>query len=323
MSKPENSYDRSYKKLFSHPAMMQSLLEDWVGGAWLAEVDFSTLTLCGTEHISDDFRSRYNDMIWKVQFRGQDLYLFLMLEFQNRPDNWMAMRTAVYTGMLYQDLIAGGVMKPGDALPPVLPIVLYNGERPWQAPVSTEDLIAPVSDELDDYILRHKYFLIEERKLSNAAKEKAESLTARIFQLEEFADIEEIKEVTEHLFRLLAALHDDSLTATMLHWIHYAVVSRFDAEEQEIIIDSTNPKEMQAMLEKSIERAREKLRDEGKIMGIQQGKIDFFESLIRQKFGIGCMSIFQQRVKNASSEELDRWGLRILTAQNIEEVFDS
>ena len=36
-------------------------------------------------------------------------------------------RPLVYTGLLYQDLIRRGALDDAGRLPPVLPIVLYNG----------------------------------------------------------------------------------------------------------------------------------------------------------------------------------------------------
>jgi hypothetical protein len=57
----------------------------------------------------------------------------LLLEFQSTIDPFMAVRIMVYVGLLFQDLIRTQWVKPGDQLPPVLPIVLYNGERPWTA----------------------------------------------------------------------------------------------------------------------------------------------------------------------------------------------
>ena len=43
----------------------------------------------------------------------------------------MAVRLLTYIGLLYQNLAAAGEIPPGSALPPVLPTVLYNGEKAW------------------------------------------------------------------------------------------------------------------------------------------------------------------------------------------------
>ena len=69
-------------------------------------------------------------------------WLLLLLEFQSRADTDMALRTLGYVVELYRDLEAQGVVQPGTRRPPVLPVVIHNGESPWSAPVQVADLIA-------------------------------------------------------------------------------------------------------------------------------------------------------------------------------------
>jgi hypothetical protein len=49
------------------------------------------------------------------------------MEFQSQPDPWMAMRMLVYVGLLYQELIKSKHFTDRGKLPPVFPLVLYNG----------------------------------------------------------------------------------------------------------------------------------------------------------------------------------------------------
>jgi hypothetical protein len=56
-------------------------------------------------------------------------------------DPFMAVRMLVYVGLLYQDLIRRQEVKPGHKLPPVLPIVLYNGGNTWAAPTALAALL--------------------------------------------------------------------------------------------------------------------------------------------------------------------------------------
>jgi hypothetical protein len=46
----------------------------------------------------------------------------------------MAVQILSYMGLLYQDLIRSGQLMASGQIPPVLPLVLYNGVRCWQAP---------------------------------------------------------------------------------------------------------------------------------------------------------------------------------------------
>ena len=98
--------------------------------------------------MSADFRRRHGDQVWRLRFReaGEDIgagaWLLLLLEFQSRADPDMALRILGYVVELYRDLEAQGVVRPGARRPPVLPVVIHNGESPWSVPVQVAELIA-------------------------------------------------------------------------------------------------------------------------------------------------------------------------------------
>ena len=117
-------HDNSYKLLFSHQEMVRDLMVGCVQEPWLAELDFSTLEKVNGSYVTDDLRSREDDVIWRVRFKGRWLYLYILLEFQSSVDAYMALRVMTYLGLLYQDILRQGQQPAGQKLPPVLPIVL-------------------------------------------------------------------------------------------------------------------------------------------------------------------------------------------------------
>lgn len=120
------SNDGIYKNLFGNRLMVASLLRDFVNKDFVSGLDLDTLELCPTEHISDDLKPRFNDIIWKVQLQSKPCYLCLMLEFQSAPDAWMALRILVYSSLLWEHLVKSGNVSTGSPLPPIFPIVLSN-----------------------------------------------------------------------------------------------------------------------------------------------------------------------------------------------------
>jgi hypothetical protein len=52
----------------------------------------------------------------------------------------MALRVCVYVGLLYQHLLSEKRVGPDGRLPPVVPIVLYNGRPRWTAPLELAEL---------------------------------------------------------------------------------------------------------------------------------------------------------------------------------------
>ncbi len=47
-------YDQSYKRLFSHPKMVEDLLRGFIHKDWVKELDFSTLEVFKDSFVSDN-----------------------------------------------------------------------------------------------------------------------------------------------------------------------------------------------------------------------------------------------------------------------------
>ena len=135
-------HDETYKKLFAFPRMVEDLLRGFVAGLRVDDIDFSTLRKLSAEYVSEDLLKRHGDSVWQVRVREHWLYLVVLLEFQSRDEPRMALRILTYTGLLYGELVRSGEVAAGEPLPPVLPVVLYNGARPWRAAREMRDLIA-------------------------------------------------------------------------------------------------------------------------------------------------------------------------------------
>ena len=111
------------------------------------------------------------------------LYVYLLLEFQASVDRFMAVRILTYTGLLYQDLIRSHALHQ-ERLPPVLPIVLYNGETRWTAAVELAALLEPAPAELQAYQPQQRYLLLDEGAYSDTHLAGLRNLVAAVFRLE-------------------------------------------------------------------------------------------------------------------------------------------
>jgi predicted transposase YdaD len=142
------NHDSHYKLLFSHPELVHDLLVEFVSVVRSDTLQLDTLQRVNGSYTSETGDSRYEDMVWKVRLADRWLYVYLLLEFQSRSDDWMALRMHVYVSLLLHDLQRQNQLSPEGKLPPVLPIVLYNGAKAWSAATDLADLLASAPEGL-------------------------------------------------------------------------------------------------------------------------------------------------------------------------------
>ena len=86
----------------------------------------------------------------------------MLLEFQSEDDQWMALRMLTYSGLLYQELVRNRApVVAAERLPALLPVVLYNGTRPWSAAREMRALVAPTGPWLAPYQPAQRYWLLD------------------------------------------------------------------------------------------------------------------------------------------------------------------
>jgi hypothetical protein len=119
--------DALYHRLFSHPLMAEQLVREFVPEAMAVGLDFARMERVNAKFHDRDGKRREGDVIWRIPTAdGEDVVLHILCEFQSSIDWWMAVRTQVYEGLLWQHLIAERKLKSGDRLPPVLTLVLIQ-----------------------------------------------------------------------------------------------------------------------------------------------------------------------------------------------------
>jgi predicted transposase/invertase (TIGR01784 family) len=325
-------YDSAYKNIFSHPRMVEDLLRGYVGEAWVNELDYTTLEIYSGNHISDYLDVRMNDIIWRIRRRDEErwCYIYLLLEFQRENDPWMALRILTYIGLLYQSLIKHKQVEEGQKLPPIFPIVVYNGQSQWSAARDLRDLIEEVPDELKKWLPSQRYHLLDEGRVAERLKDNRVN---DLIELENRPNLAQIQRVITRLSRKLAGDEHRELRRAITVWLYEVVL-------QSIIPKGKNlPKvnelsEVKTMLaERAIEWTQEWMQkgvqkgmQKGMQEGIQKGKhteaVKMLQRQILRRFGLHALDeARRQQMAAASLEELERWGDNFVDAQSVEEVF--
>ena len=304
--------DASYKTLFSAPEVVRDLILGFVPDEWLHGLDYRTLERVSGSYVTDDLRDRADDLVWRVQVGGEWVYLYLLIEFQSTVDPWMAVRIMTYVGLLYQDLIKQKRVLPRRRLPPVLPIVLYNGDGPWTAKTNIADLIPKAPGLLAKYVPQVEYLLIDESQYAVAELAKMKNLVAAAIRFErpesEAALLALIRQVNEWL------ADNPELKRIFALWIRTMVLRH--SRNRLVLPKVRDLQELKMILADRFEVwAREHEQK-----GIEKGEALLLQRQLVRRFG-PLPGELAARISSATTEQLERWGDRVLDAASLDDVF--
>ena len=345
-------HDNSYKLLFSHVEMVRDLLLGFVKEEWVDGLDLKSLEKVNSSYVSDDIRDRHDDIVWRVKWGREWLYVYILIEFQSSIDIYMPLRVMVYLGLLYQDLIREKKLGPSGKLPPVLPIVLYNGKPRWDQSIEMEDLIEDVRGGLSRYRPRFTFLLLDEGVYGDEYLKPHKNLVSALFRLENTRDPEKIREVVILLLEWLAAPEQASLRRAFTVWFNRVFFpSRGKKMKAAEFEDLT---EVRAMLSETVAEWKEEWkkegrnegrkegrnegrkegrnegrnegRTEGRTEGRKEGRTEGEANLLLKQLELkfGKLSLEdREKVQSANSTTLLKWAEKILTVGTMDEVFKS
>ena len=340
--------DSLYHRLFAIPCMVEMLVREFVPPALAADLDFSGLQRVNTKfHIGRaEARRRESDVIWRLPTReGTDIYLYLLFEFQSRVDWWMAVRAQIYQGLLWQQVIDERKLKTGALLPPLLLVVLYNGQTSWNAPTQIRKLIAlPRNSTLWFWQPQSRYYLLDMAAFPGDELARRRDLAALLFRLE----------------RPIAAEEVEGLLAQVKGWFHqhpdqerlqhlFAEVVRRALQVFGANVATSNDlleTKMRCNFETIAETWKQQALTQGRAEGIAQGiaegmaqgvaqgiakgiakgkiqaKAESLVCLLVERFGALSPSR-RARIQRARLPTLERWFKRAIAAPNLRSVFNS
>ena len=309
-------HDELHKKYFADVVAVRDAIVDFAkrslpnADEWIDRLDFDTLQPMPTETVDEAFRSRFNDMVWRLRFRdaGHDaewLYVIVMLEFQSTVDWLMALRIQSYAVRIYESIPFVKSPNRKTRLPPILAIVVYNGRRPWRAARSLSDLVGPgtrpaePSPAVEPTFTGESYVLID--LLGLAAEDLPPDNVVSLLGLAHgMRDAQDVLHTFDEASRVLRGPERVGLRKVFHRWFAQladqigvdlkfleGMSMREDLEshgEMRLMVEER----LQASLDKMKAQSREEGREEGLERGLERGreeKLDLLRRITARRFG--------------------------------------
>ena len=311
-------HDRSYKDLYSHKEVFLDLVREMLKEPWAEELKEDSLVLVDKEYILSDYEENESDIVYKANIDGKEVVFYILLEFQSTVDYRMPLRLFFYINEILREYIKNSEKddkknKKGFNVPAVIPIVLYNATRKWNAPRYFKDIVNK-SELFGENIVNFKYQLFDiNHEYTKEELIKNNNITSAIFLLDQKVD------PLEFMHRLKAvALEFNKLTEIhkmiLKHWIRNTVdktlvedavkilESNKEGVEKMVANNAFMIEEMKYKVkketEKQVRKQEEELRKQDKIE-IAKNLMDILDNeTIALKTGLSVEEVAKIRIRN-------------------------
>jgi hypothetical protein len=169
-------------------------------------------------------------------------------------------------------------------LPPVLPIVLYNGRPTWTAATSMEAIQPSLPAFLKRYQPAMEYFLLDEQRIEPEKLNALNNALSLVFQFEQAYGMDAARVVMRKFVQEYSTLpHVERIGKVLYRWVVRDLQKRLpkgmiNEKEFERLQDLENPN----MLAENVENWFVEARQEGMQQGKQQGKLEMALELVRR-----------------------------------------
>jgi predicted transposase/invertase (TIGR01784 family) len=305
-------HDALFKAAFSQPSLAAEELRCILPPALVARMDLSKLSLEPGSFIDDALRARHTDLLYSVPLDGRPARIYVLFEHQSRGERWMALRLLGYMVRIWDTCLADDPIR----LPVIIPVVLHHSEAGWRAATSFESLVDP-PPEAAPFTPHFSFALDDLTQHSEAAlHQRAASAYTRLvlLALQQTRGTRDLTRLVNSWSDLIAELLQARTGSDALALIfHYTlkVLGPDASPALNIAALEIDPRGKQIM-----ETFAEILHREGR----QEGRQKLFLSMATHRFG-PLPQTFLERIESADDATLERWSLRLLTAQSLAELF--
>jgi len=197
-------------------------------------------------------------------------------------DRLMALRVLNYEVSFYMEL-AGNLA--GKKLPPVFPIVLYNGDGRWTAATDVADLIE-AEPLLGEYALHFRYFKLAENEQRRETLLQIGNIVSTLFLAEGRYDLEQM---LAELVALFDREEDKRAVSLLINWFRQMAVHKRIRQEDFALLEEAyrSSEEIQTMLVKTLEQHEQAVYEKGLAKGLEEGREEVWAKIARAMKGKG------------------------------------
>jgi len=311
--------DKLFKLALEEPAVAEEFFNAHLPKKILEKIDLATLKFENHSFIDPIYKETEADVLYSVKSGDSTAYLYLLVEQQSSVDPMMAFRLLVYIVRIMERHIK---QNPGGKLPLVLPMVVYAGDDPWDAPLEIFPLFGELEALARETFYKPCQFFDVSRVSDEVLREQILSgLVAFTLKYRKMADFKRFLETLMPWVHEveIQGRHGASLNRIVLKY----VIARIQQGDKELLVQEARQHlspQLQGEIMTIAQQWKDEGRHEGRHEGIQLGEAAVLTRQIRRRFGDIPKTITQQ-ITQANADTLLLWSDKVLDATHLEEIF--
>jgi predicted transposase YdaD len=344
--KLNNPHDKVFKAVFGRPENAADLIRALL--PQLQSLGMSALTPMPTNSVDAQLREHFSDLCYSAKLHDDNSQLCLLLEHKSTVERLTAL--AISRHVID---IAGNHARarPTHRLPLIIPIVVYHGIKPWNAPRALHELYGGsrrTRTALRKELLRGSFVLYDVARDSDdalrargmnplatltlwlLAHARTEQLMTRLHQVRDLCEaVLGLRGGVEDFIMLMHySLEVSDLTFEELDEYMRGILSPRAKETYMTVAEQLRREGRQQGLKRGRQQGLKRGREQGLQRGLEQGLEQGLESgrrsllltQLEHRFGTVPAEMLEQ-IDAATSEQLDSWALRLLSASSLDDVF--
>jgi len=326
----DSPHDRLFKLVYGRPAQAAAYFRRFLPAEVAARLDLDRLERSDASFVDDTLKARHADLLFTAPLRvppGPDpddadadadatprqALLYLLFEHQSTVDPTMPFRFLRYMVRIWERWLS----EHPDAthLPPIIPLVLYQGERPWRSARLFPEMVPDATGELGRFVPSFEVLHTALRDLTeselDAIRDGVTRLLLLIFRHGRDADL------LIHLPMWSSELLEAQLLQLLGGFLEY-LLSVHDALDLQAL-GSTLRETLNPHAESTAMTVAEKLIEQGLKRGWAGAQRTTLQRLLTLRFGpLPPWAV--EAIEGARSDVLDAWLDRVLDAESLDGV---
>ena len=132
------------------------------------------------------------------------------------------------------EMIRLGVVKAGEKLPPILPIIIYRGVSRWTAPKTLNDIQIGLPEPLAVSDTKEEYVLIDIHRLAKESLESERTIPSVFFRMKRVRDWEELQPILQEACEHFKGEHYEEIKRIFLQWCKLVAMPRYEFDHKDI-----------------------------------------------------------------------------------------